>query len=131
MAPEAARAAPDAGAPAPTSVIYSRCSTGQLSTPCVFKRDGRCFLRRNNCTDKPCTESAPEPIDCVRYDVAPEPDGCDIYIACVGMPTEGCVVERCGNPMAMCLPKACARRIVSAGSCREVRELTSKPGACR
>jgi hypothetical protein len=126
-------AAPLATAPpdAASSLIYPRCSVGQLNTPCSSRHAGSCFLRRNNCTDKPCTESAPEPIDCARYDVAPEPDACDIFIACVGMPTEGCVVERCGNPMAMCLPKACARRLLSAGSCREVQELTSKPGACR
>jgi hypothetical protein len=114
-------------APAPPEV---RCSAGQANTPCLFKKNGACFLRQKNCTDLPCTESTPVPIDCDRYAAATEADGCAVWSRCFGQYKEGCIVGAPTGKLGLAIPPACARLLLESKSCGQVTSSWEKP-PCR
>ena len=114
-------------APAPT---YPRCSAGQLNTPCLFKKEGECFLRRNNCAGLPCTEAAPEAIPCPRYESAIAADACSVHTKCFGQYKEGCIVGARADKLTLAIPPACAEALLRASSCDQVRSAFEKP-ICR
>ena len=114
-------AAPSETAPAPTTPIETRCAPGQLNVPCVFQSNGKCFVRQSNCTERPCTESAPREIACDVYAKAREATACDVVRVCRGISDEGCVVETgCTPRMPTCIEKSCAPKILAATGCSHV-----------
>ena len=40
------------------------CNADQTNVPCIYKKASQCLLRTSNCTHKPCTEGAHQPIAC-------------------------------------------------------------------
>lgn len=59
--------APDASAaPAPAALPW--CDASYANTPCAFRAYGLCYERFKNCTNLPCTESAPALTKCPAGD---------------------------------------------------------------
>ena len=105
----------------PAPVVDTRCSPSRLNVPCVFQTNGKCFVRRANCSERPCTESAPEEVACDVYTNAREPTACDVVAACRGVSDEGCkIAVGCHPQMATCIEQSCAPRIVAATSCSAI-----------
>jgi hypothetical protein len=102
-------------------VVDTRCSPSRLNVPCVFQSNGKCFVRRSNCTNLPCTESAPAEVPCDVFTKARAPTACDVVAACRGVSDEGCKEDTgCHPQMATCIEKSCAPKILAATSCSAV-----------
>ena len=109
------------GSASPTPVVDTRCAPGQLNVPCVFHSNGKCFVRRSNCTGLPCTESAPAEVACDVFTKAREATACDVVRVCRGVSDEGCVVDNgCTPRMPTCIERSCAPRILAATACSAV-----------
>ncbi|HEY1955125.1 MAG TPA: hypothetical protein VGH28_05920 [Polyangiaceae bacterium] len=119
-ASESATVTAAASAPA-APTVDRRCSPGQLDVPCVFQTNGKCFVRRSNCTALPCTESAPAEVSCDVFAKARAATPCDVVRSCQGISDEGCVVNvGCHAQMATCIEKSCAPKILAATVCRAI-----------
>ncbi|HEX4516175.1 MAG TPA: hypothetical protein VGH87_30115 [Polyangiaceae bacterium] len=115
-----ATAAPSASS-ASTPVVGMRCSPSQLNVPCVFQSNGKCFVRRANCTNLPCTESAPVEVPCDVYAKAHDATACDVLRACRGVSDEGCKEDTgCRPQMATCIEKSCAPKVLAATACSAI-----------
>jgi hypothetical protein len=75
----------------------------------------------------PCTESAPEPISCTRYENAVSADACTIHTKCFGQYKEGCTVGARADKLTLAIPPACADALLRAASCDQARSMFEKP----